>query len=329
MAVSVGNAPLLGQAPPGADAAQRVKQWLYVWIAVGLLVVLVVVGFLFGIANALEQIDGGLQEASSAVGGVRGDVEPLPTYIQRINASLGRVDTALKPLSGQADTIVGNLGTINGTLGSVENSLSGTSGLLVDSGGKLRTISGSLVSTSGSLVSTSGSLVSTSGLLGDSEGRLRTISGSLVDVNRTLGTTNGTLRRASGDLISVFVLAGRINHRLVLAEIPQSEGTNAIWRHVRFLNGGRFLDARTRPPSARSSDPDQRRAVRLEPPTILNGGRFTGLPNPKGLDVVKGDTGNIVPALGDVNTHLDSICRSPALSALSLATSPATDCTGR
>src|SRR5215213_7468518 len=65
---------------------------MWIWITLGILIVIVVIGFLLGIASALESIERGLAEADHAVTGAKGDVVPLPTHIERINAALGRAD---------------------------------------------------------------------------------------------------------------------------------------------------------------------------------------------------------------------------------------------
>lgn len=266
-----GDVPVTGSAPPAAEGAQSVKRWLYVWIAVGLIVVLVVIGFLFAIANSVESINAGLAGASPAVANARGDVKPLPAYIEDVNARLGRVDASLKPIPRQARRIIANLTTINGTLVHVNGTLDTTEGRLVTGESRLRDIHGSLVDTSNTLDATEGhlrtvhgTLVSTEGALGDTEG--------------TLNTTEGTLRDVSTRLVSTRTLAGRIHHRLVLSELVRSAGTGAIWRRVRYLNGGRFVN-RT---------------------------------NKHGLDAVNADTGDIVASLGQINKHLESICKAPA-----------------
>ena len=231
-----GDVPLVGEPAPAAQPAQTIKRWMYVWIAIGIVVVLVVVGFLFAIASTLESVDDGLREARDAVAGAHGDVNPLPGYIEDANA----------------------------TLGTIEGSLTDTSNVLVDTSGKLDTISGSLHDTAGVLV--------------DTEGTLGSISGRLVDTEGTLRDTTGTLAGISSRLVDIRALAGRIDSRLVSVESLHSLGTAAIWRRVRFLNGGRFLHA----------------------------------PNPHGLTAIKADADGILAALKAVNVHLDSICRAPA-----------------
>jgi hypothetical protein len=257
--------PYRGRAPAGADPAQTVKRWMYIWITIGILVVLVVVGFLFGIAGSLESIDRNLGEARDAVAGARSDVDPLPAYIQGINARLIRVDGALKPIPAQADrinsnlsSIAGHLHTAEGALGHTSASLRDTSVLLTDTSGRLINISTLLRATSGSLVDISGDLISTAGFLTH---------------------TSGVLSSASNRLVSTRTLVRRIDRRLIVSQVRSSLGTNAIWRRVRFINGGRR---------------DRHSA-----------------PNPNGLTAVKGDTSDITAGLRQVNVHLDSICRAP------------------
>jgi hypothetical protein len=244
-------------------------RWMWIWITLGILIVIVVIGFLLGIASALESIERGLAEADHAVTGAKGDVVPLPTHIERINAALGRVDDALKPIPGQATTIGARLHSIRGTLGSVEGSLVSTDGSLGDTEGSLHDTSGSLVDTEGHLTRTSGSLVDTEGALLGTEGSLRDTSGSLRD-------TSGTLDQVEARLTDIRRTTDAIQSRLVLAQSARSLGTNAIWRRVRFLNGGSFSD--------------------------------NGRVNRAGLRFIERDTDGIRAQLLQVSKHLTSIC---------------------
>lgn len=263
--------------PPDRASPNRPTfvRWMWVWIAIGALVALVVVGFLAGIVSALDGINSGLGEANAAVTGIRQDANPLPTYIQRINANLTNVNTALKPIPGQADEISGALESIQGSLGEVNTSLSRTSGTLVD--------------TSNSLVSTSGKLGTISSLLSGTAGTLTGISGSLADTSNKLVTISGSLRQVAGKLVQVRSEAAAINTTLNNAEMVRTNGTQAIWRHVRFANGGSF----TRPGFDSSL-----------------GGSNT---NPNGLQPVRSDADTIVSTLQQVVTHLASICNSNTL----------------
>lgn len=256
------------------ETAPTFVRWLWIWIVVGALVVVVVIGFLLGIVGALEDIDDGLFEADNAVEGAGGDTKPLPQHIQNINGNLTRIDTSLKPITGQADDILSALRSIRGSLVSVDGSLKDTSGSLVD--------------TSGSLVDTSGTLGNITGLLVDTSGQLGNISSSLVDTTGLLGRISPSLVDTAGELVSVTSLASRIDTTLKRAQGENSLGTRPIWRRVRFLNGGSFGGA---------------------PGTSLGGSN----PNRNGLSAVKGDTVGILSGLRSVNRHLTSVCEAPVL----------------
>ena len=259
------------------ETAPTFVRWLWIWITIAALVVVVVIGFLLGIVGALEDIDDGLFEADNAVGGAGKDVTPLPQHIKNINGNLTEIDTSLKPITGQADDILSALRSIRGSLVSVDSSLKDTSGSLVD--------------TSGSLTDTSGQLGNITSLLVDTSGQLGTISGSLVNTTGLLGRIAPSLVDTAGELISIRTLAGRIDNTLVRAQSVRSLGTNAIWRRVRFLNGGAF----NRP----GEDND----------TSLRGPGQ----NRNGLQPVLGDADNILSGLREVNKHLTSVCQAPVL----------------
>lgn len=85
--------------------ATSFARFLWIFVTLGLLVVIVVIGFLIGIVRALESIDNGLSTTSNSVAGAAGDVQSLPDYIRAINSALSDIDTALKPIPGQLDNI--------------------------------------------------------------------------------------------------------------------------------------------------------------------------------------------------------------------------------
>ncbi len=272
------------------EAAPTFIRWLWIWITVGALVVVVVIGFLIGIVSSLSSIDGHLFEADASVTGIRGDARPLPDYVNTINSNLTKIDKSLKPISGQADQILGALGSIRGRLGNVDASLvdtdaslEDTNALLIDTSGQLGNITSLLNSTAGQLRTISGSLVDTSG-------RLERISPSLINTSGLLRRISPSLVNTSGQLVSVLRLARRIDRTLIRAQVVRSQGTNAIWRRVRFINGGSFRRGRG--------------------DTSLAGPGA----NPNGLVFVKADTGNILGGLRQVNQHLTSICQAPVLS---------------
>lgn len=269
--------------PPARSAPGQPTyiRWLWIWITVGFLVVVVVVGFLLGIVSALKSINSGLFEANASVTGIGAEANPLPGYIQHINRNLTSIDTALKPISGQANQIVGALSSIHGTLAQVDGSLKDTSGSLVNTSGSLVNTTNSLVSTGGMLTTISSSLVGTSGTLSG-------IAGSLVDTSHKLVTISGSLVDTSNKLVTVRGQARTINRTLINAETVRTNGTQAIWRRVRFANGGAFSGAFG---------------------TQLGGPGA----NPNGLTPVKGDADSILGGLVQVNKHLLSICNAPVL----------------
>jgi methyl-accepting chemotaxis protein len=161
------------------------RGWLGVWIATGVVVLLTLIAFLVGIVGDLESIDHSLAEAATAVGGAGGDVKPLPRHIEDVNATLGRIDQALKPVPVSAGQIAGSLGSIKGNLEQVDSSLGGTQGSLVATSGALTATSGSLADTDGALVSTSSSLLDTSSILTD-------LSASLADTSNVLDSVRET-----------------------------------------------------------------------------------------------------------------------------------------
>jgi hypothetical protein len=59
-------------------AATSYARFLWIFTTLGLIVVVVVIGFLIGIVRALESIDHGLFTASSSVTGATGNVQLLP-----------------------------------------------------------------------------------------------------------------------------------------------------------------------------------------------------------------------------------------------------------
>ncbi len=287
--------------PPARSAPTHPTfiRWLWIWITVAALVVIVVIGFLLGIVSALKSIDSGLFEANASVSGIGAEANPLPGYIQQINTNLTRIDGALKPISGEADQIVGALSSIRGGLGQVQSSLVNTTGSLVNTSGSLGNTSNSLVDTSNSLVDTSGTLGTISTSLVGTSGTLGGVSGSLVDTSNRLVTISGSLINTSNKLVAVRGKTGAIVTTLTRAETVNTLGTQAIWRRVRFANGGAF-----RRPGGRDFD------------NSLAGPAG----NPNGLTPVRLDADMILFGLGPVNLHLNSICRAPVLNTLTLPT---------
>jgi hypothetical protein len=168
-------------APPAA-AGSSFARFLWIFTILGLIVVIVVIGFLIGIVRALESIDNGLFTASSSVTGATGNVAPLPNYIQTINAALTDIDTALKPIRGQVADASASLVSIKGTA---------------------QAIDASLKDTSASLVNTSGSLIDTSGVLIGASQSAKFISASLIDTSNVLLNVLGLTEAIDGTLESI------------------------------------------------------------------------------------------------------------------------------
>lgn len=192
--------PLTSSEAPRNQSSSFVR-WMWIWVVFGLIVVVVVIGFLIGIVRALESIDDGLFEASAGVQGAGSDVDPLPGHIQNINTSLGDIDVSLKPIPGQASEIIAGLSSIRTSLQNIDASLKDTSGSLVD---------------------TSGSLNDTSGVL--------------IAVDTSAGNINGSLIDTSNVLTNVLGLAGTIETTLEQAQGANSRGTSMIVGQIEQAN---------------------------------------------------------------------------------------------
>jgi methyl-accepting chemotaxis protein len=202
-------------------------RWMWIWVVFGLVVVVVVIGFLIGIVRALESIDDNLFETQAGVVGAGGDVDPLPNHIQTINTSLSDIDVSLKPIPGQAGEIIAGLDSIRTSLQNIDASLKDTSASLVDTSGSLNDTSGKLLGVGATVSNISGSLVDTSNVL--------------VNVLGLANTIEGTLEQAQGaDSRGTSFIVGQIrvaNEVLV----PAQADTFKIERQLQLTND--HLDA--------------------------------------------------------------------------------------
>lgn len=188
------------------DRQAYISRWLTVWVALVAVVILVVVAFLIFISSALANINGNLAVANSAVTGAGGHTKTLPSQVAGINHSLGGIDTALKPITGQADQIVSNLTSIEGSLRATDGSLKSTSPML-------QHISSNLLNTTASTSHIAGTLAQTAPTLGQT-------ASTLGGITSTLGGVSSSLVNTSAILKSVLGLAGQINTTLVSANLP-------------------------------------------------------------------------------------------------------------
>jgi uncharacterized protein YoxC len=125
-------------------ASSSFARFLWIFTTLGLIVVVVVIGFLIGIVRALESIDDGLSTASNSVTGVTGNVEALPDYIRGINSALSDINTSLKPIPGQVADITDSLRSIRDSAGGADTSLQDTSRFLIGTSGSLERTSTTL-----------------------------------------------------------------------------------------------------------------------------------------------------------------------------------------
>jgi hypothetical protein len=117
------------------------------------------------------------------------------------------------------------------------------------------------------------------------------ISSSLNDTSGKLVTISNSLTSVAGKLVHVTHTAVSINSTLNNAETTPTDGTNAIWRRVREVNGGTFAG----------------------PAGTSIGGPGS---NPNGLKPVLGDADNILAGLVQIVNQLVSICNAPVLNTI-------------
>jgi hypothetical protein len=210
---------------PASATGSSFARFLWIFTTIGIVVVVVVIGFLIGIVRALESIDNGLFTASSSVTGATGNVEPLPNYIHTINAALTDIDTSLKPIRGQVADATASLVSIRGTAQSIDASLKDTSASLVNTSGSLVNTSGVLIGAGQSAVTISNSLIDTSNVLLNVLGIAQSIDGTLESIQNadSRGTAlvtpqvndiNNSLIGAEQDLFNINLQLQETNRHL-------------------------------------------------------------------------------------------------------------------
>ncbi|HZS19959.1 MAG TPA: hypothetical protein VFA63_03110, partial [Pseudonocardiaceae bacterium] len=189
-------------------ATSTFARFLWIFTTFGIIVIVVVIGFLIGIVRALESIDNGLFTSSNLAASATGNVTPLPDYIHTINSALTDIDTALKPIRGQVADATASLVSIRGTARGIDTSLTDTSTSLTSTSNALATVSTTLTGVTGSASSISSSLIDTSSVLLNVHGITHSIDGTLETIHNA--DSRGTA------LITPQV--NDINHSLVGAE---------------------------------------------------------------------------------------------------------------
>ena len=206
-------------------AASTFARFLWIFTTFGIIVIVVVIGFLIGIVRALESIDNGLFTSSNLAAGATGNVTPLPDYIHTINSALTDIDTALKPIRGQVADATASLVSIRGNARNIDASLTDTSDSLTSTSGALSTVSTTLTGVTGSATSISSSLIDTSAVLLNIHGITQSIDGTLETIQNadSRGTAlitpqvtdiNHSLIGAEQDLVNINLQLQETNRHL-------------------------------------------------------------------------------------------------------------------
>jgi phage-related tail protein len=198
---------------------------MWIFTTLGLIVIIVVIGFLVGIVRALDAIDKELFSSTSSLGSANDDLAPLAHQIGSINAALTSIDTALKPLRGQVADASASLASIRDSAHSINISLKDTSASLTNISRSLADTSGILLHASRPAVMISTSLIDTSNVLLGVLGSATAIDGTLeslqsVDsrgvalIPQQLVSINGSLQGIQNDTSSINRQFQEANHHL-------------------------------------------------------------------------------------------------------------------
>lgn len=197
-----------------ASQTGYVARWTSVFTTIGILVVVVVIGFLLGIISALEAIDRSLAVTTGNVTSINSDVDPLPAHVDTINKTLDSIDVALKPIPAQADSIIGSLTDINQKLVTIDASAASTAGLLVTALSGLRDIDSTLESIDQTARFASTNITKT----------VQGINAVLTDAKSDTGAINKDLDKVDGTAKHVFGICKNLQN---LAGLPVGVGLTA------------------------------------------------------------------------------------------------------
>jgi methyl-accepting chemotaxis protein len=208
-----------------APASTTFARFLWIFTTFGIIVIVVVIGFLIGIVRALESIDNGLFTSSTLAAGATTNVTPLPDYIHTINSALTDIDTALKPIRGQVADATASLVSIRSTAGGIDTSLTDTSTSLTSTSGALTTVSTTLTGVTASASTISSSLIDTSSVLLNVHGIAASIDGTLETIHNAdsrgtalitpqVNNINNSLVGAEQDLVNINLQLQETNHHL-------------------------------------------------------------------------------------------------------------------
>lgn len=206
------------EAVADSDRVVSIQRWLNTWIALGAVVLLVMVGYLFFISNALVSIHHNLATAGDAVAGAEGNTKTLPGQLSALNQTLAELEVTLHATPEKTATIQQWLVTVDNDLAPTDQALRSTSSHLATVSGDLRQTASTLGTVSVSLADTSQllrqALTSTSSI-GSS---LTLISGSadggLVPINRALAPLNSSLAGSRDQLGNLDTSLRSVNTHL-------------------------------------------------------------------------------------------------------------------
>jgi uncharacterized protein YoxC len=210
-------------APPATGTS--FARWMWLFTTLGLIIAIVVIGFLVGIVRALEAIDKGLFSVTSSLGSANDDLAALPHQTESINAALTSIDTALKPIRGQVANASASLVSIRDSARSINTSLKDTSASLTDISRSLTDTSGMLLHASRPAAIISISLIDTSNVLLGVLGGATAIDGTLESIHNAdsrgaaliplqLAGINESLQGIQDDTTSINLQFQETNHHL-------------------------------------------------------------------------------------------------------------------